>query len=74
MNRSVSFLAWLLLCLCLWPLAALAAPPDPAQLIQNVVDYWRGKTSYTEVAMIIHRHDWERSLSMSSLCQDNCRL
>jgi len=38
-----------------------ALKPDPAQLIQNAIDYWRGKASYTDVAMTIHRPDWERS-------------
>jgi len=64
MNRSVFFLCGLLL----WPFAVLAdplGPPDPAQLIQNAVDYWRGKASYTEVSMTIHRPDWQRSLSMT---------
>lgn len=45
-------------------LASAAQQPDPAQLIKNAVDYWRGKSSYTELAMTIHRPDWERSLSM----------
>jgi hypothetical protein len=60
MKRLVILLCCLLLC----PLTALAAPPDPAQLIKNAIDYWRGKSSYTEVTMIVHRPDWERSLSM----------
>jgi hypothetical protein len=41
-----------------------AQQPDPAQVVKDAVDYWRGKSSYTEVDMTIHRPDWERSLSM----------
>jgi outer membrane lipoprotein-sorting protein len=41
-----------------------AQQPDPAQLIKSVVDYWRGKTSYTELNMTIHRPEWERTLGM----------
>ena len=44
--------------------SAYAQPPDPAQLIKRVIDYWRGNTSYTELSMTIHRPEWERSLSM----------
>ena len=44
--------------------SAYAQSPDPAQLIKSVVDYWRGKTSYTELSMTIHRPDWVRTLGM----------
>jgi len=57
MNRSAIFFCGLLL----WPLVALADPPDSAQLIQSAVDYWRGKACHTEVAMTIHHPDWQRS-------------
>ena len=44
--------------------SSYAQPPDPARLIKNAVDYWRGNTSYTELSMTIHRPQWQRSLSM----------
>ena len=56
---------WLLLT-GLLPTLALAAGPDPTQLIKQAFDNWRGKSSYTEVTMTIHRPDWERSMSMLS--------
>ena len=30
------------------------------------MDHWRGKTSYGEMTMTIHRPDWQRSMSMRS--------
>ena len=56
---------WVLLVLVLPGLAA-AAEPDPTQLIHKALDNWRGKSSYTEVTMTIHRPDWERGMSMAS--------
>ena len=35
-------------------------------LVKNAMDYWRSKTSYTEVSMIVHRPDWQRTMSMRS--------
>lgn len=61
MNPLISLLCGLLL----WPFAALASSPDPAELIRNAIDYWRSEASYTEVSMTIHRPDWQRSLSMT---------
>ncbi len=43
---------------------AVAAAPDPVQLIQGAIRYWRGTTSYSEIDMTIHRPDWERRMSM----------
>ncbi len=43
---------------------ATAATPDAQQLVKSAMDYWRSKTSYTEVAMSIHRPDWNRTMSM----------
>lgn len=45
---------------------ALAKDIDAGQLVKSAMDYWRSKTSYTEVSMIIHRPDWERSMSLKS--------
>ena len=56
---------WLLLT-GLLPALALGADPDPTQLIKQAFDNWRGKSSYTEVTMTVHRPDWERSMSMLS--------
>ncbi len=42
------------------------AQPDPRELIEKAMDHWRGVTSYTEMTMVIHRPDWERTMSMQS--------
>jgi outer membrane lipoprotein-sorting protein len=39
---------------------------DAKALIKAAMDHWRGKTSYAEMTMTIHRPDWERSMSMRS--------
>jgi outer membrane lipoprotein-sorting protein len=53
-----------------WVLTALAcsaqAEPDPAELIRKAMDHWRGGTSYSDMTMVIHRPDWERSMSMQA--------
>jgi hypothetical protein len=43
--------------------SALAAP-DPTALVKEALHHWRGDSSFTEVAMTIHRPDWERHLAM----------
>lgn len=43
-----------------------AAEIDARQLVQQAMDHWRGLTSYSEMTMVIHRPDWERSMTMRS--------
>jgi len=45
------------------------AQHDARGIIVKAMDQWRGKTSYAEMTMIIHRPDWERSMSMQSWTQ-----
>ncbi|MGI9233143.1 MAG: outer membrane lipoprotein-sorting protein [Woeseiaceae bacterium] len=60
MNRQT-----LILCL-------LVVPPvfasddccDATQIVRDAIDHWRGLSSYTEMTMVIHRPDWERSMTM----------
>ena len=44
--------------------ADAAVAPDATALIKAAIHHWRGDSSYTEVAMTIHRPDWERSQVM----------
>ena len=39
---------------------------DAGLLVKGAMDYWRSRTSYTEVSMTIHRPDWQRSMSLRS--------
>ncbi|AFV00344.2 outer membrane lipoprotein-sorting protein [Simiduia agarivorans] len=48
------------------PLALAADPPQARDLVKAALDHWRGDSSYSEMTMIIHRADWQRSLSMRS--------
>jgi outer membrane lipoprotein-sorting protein len=38
--------------------------PDATQIVRDAVNHWRGVSSYTEMSMVIHRPDWERSMTM----------
>ncbi len=37
---------------------------DASGIIRDAVDHWRGVSSYSEIQMVIHRPDWERSMTM----------
>jgi outer membrane lipoprotein-sorting protein len=43
---------------------AQAEDRDAAQIVRDAVNHWRGISSYTEMTMVIHRPDWERSMTM----------
>ena len=52
--------------LLLLPLEALAQQLVPGDLIRKAMDHWRGINSMGEMTMVIHRPDWERSMSMQT--------
>lgn len=37
---------------------------DATRIVREAIDHWRGLSSYTEMTMVIHRPDWERSMTM----------
>lgn len=39
--------------------------PEAAALVRRAIDYWRDKTSYTEIEMQIHRPDFDRSTKLT---------
>ena len=43
-----------------------AAEPDATQIVRDAVNHWRGLSSYTVMTMVIHRPDWERSMTMEA--------
>ncbi len=49
-----------------WLSAAVAAAPDADALVRATFDNWRAKSSVTEIAMTVHRPDWERSSQMKA--------
>ena len=56
----------MLLILLALPAAAAAGDQvrDAAEIVRDAIDHWRGLSSYTEMTMVIHRPDWERSMTM----------
>jgi outer membrane lipoprotein-sorting protein len=56
---------WIPLAICLAWTPGLAAEELTAdEIVRKAVDHYRGITSYSELTMIIHRPDWERSMTM----------
>ena len=41
-----------------------SAEVDAAAIVRAAIDHWRGLSSYSEMAMVIHRPDWERTMTM----------
>ena len=62
MNKRI-FLPCLLLAL---PVLASAQERDAGQIVRDAIDHWRGLSSYTVMTMVIHRPDWERSMTMQA--------
>jgi len=48
------------------PAFAAAQERNATQIVRDAIDHWRGLTSYTVMTMIIHRPDWERSMTMEA--------
>ena len=60
MNKRSFFLLILLVI----PALGIAEERDAKSIVRDAIDHWRGVSSYTEMTMIIHRPDWERSMTM----------
>ena len=54
------------LLLLLAPLSAASEEIDARNIVRDAIDHWRGVSSYSEMTMVIHRPDWERSMTMSA--------
>jgi outer membrane lipoprotein-sorting protein len=46
------------------PAYAAETAPTASELIAAMIDLTRGRTSYAEMSMVVHRPDWERSSSL----------
>jgi outer membrane lipoprotein-sorting protein len=55
-----------LLILLVIPALGIAEERDAKSIVRDAIDHWRGVSSYTEMTMIIHRPDWERSMTMQA--------
>ena len=45
---------------------SVAQQTDATELIRKAMEQWRGVTSHSDMTMVIHRPDWERSMTMRS--------
>jgi outer membrane lipoprotein-sorting protein len=63
MNKTLLLLA--LLCCSTNALA----DDDARSIVRAAIDHWRGLSSYTEMTMVIHRPDWERTMTMRAWTQ-----
>jgi outer membrane lipoprotein-sorting protein len=61
--KKRSFLPLLLL---VAPGLLVAEERSATQIVRDAVDHWRGLSSYTVMTMVIHRPDWERSMTMQA--------
>lgn len=52
------------LLILLLPVCAAGEERDATQIVRDAINHWRGLSSYTEMTMVIHRPDWERSMTM----------
>jgi len=52
--------------LLLLPAALAAQDRSATQIVRDAVDHWRGLSSHTVMSMVIHRPDWERSMTMEA--------
>jgi outer membrane lipoprotein-sorting protein len=60
MDRRCFFLLFLLAI----PTVGNAEDRDGKAIVRDAINHWRGLSSYTEMTMVIHRPDWERSMTM----------
>jgi outer membrane lipoprotein-sorting protein len=61
----------LLFLLVFAPAWAAAAAEDPRAIVKAAIEHWRGVASTGEMTMVIHRPDWERTMTMQSWTQGN---
>lgn len=74
MQRSLLFISMFLVSLTAIPDTGKNSEPRAAfEIVRDAINHWRGLTSYGEMTMIIHRPDWERSMSMQYWTQGEKR-
>lgn len=60
MSKRISILVITLLC----SLNAAAEESDATSIVRDAVNHWRGLSSDSVMKMVIHRPDWERTVTM----------
>lgn len=61
---SMNQRSFFLLILLVIPALSIAEERAAKSIVRDAIDHWRGVSSYTEMMMIIHRPDWERTMTM----------
>ncbi len=56
----------LLFLLLLLPVFSAAEERAAQQIVRDAVNHWRGLSSFTVMSMVIHRPDWERTMTMQA--------
>lgn len=65
MSRPVFFASLLVLIAS----AAAGADRSATDIVRDALNHWRGLSSRAEMTMVIHRPDWERSMSMRTFTE-----
>ncbi len=52
---------------------AADSDPEARAIVRQAIDHWRGQSSYSEMTMVIHRPDWERSMSLRAWTEGDDR-
>ena len=65
MDKSVPKLLFLVF-LSIMLNVSTARATEARDIVRRAIDHWRGVSSVGEMTMIIHRPDWERSMSMQT--------
>ena len=63
MNRGVPLIACLLACSLA---VADGVERSATDIVRDALNHWRGLSSHGHMTMVIHRPDWERSMSMET--------
>jgi hypothetical protein len=72
MNTHCRLRPTFLMCIALLLASVQAhAAPDATALIKAALHQWRGDSSYTELTMLIHRPDWQRTSSLVGWTRGN---
>lgn len=48
------------------PIVGGTSELNAGTIVRDAIEHWRGVASYSEITMVIHRPDWERSMSMQA--------
>ncbi len=62
--RLAPLAAFAAMLLCVTPVCA--ATPDADAILRAAFDNWRAKSSTVDIAMTVHRPDWQRSMEMTA--------